>query len=136
MVSRYIYGRMVRLICAMDLVILAPLIVPVVNQHYLVALAGFGVPQGVADGFAVSNLSLMLAQLVGLLGCGWALWRWRNATQEMGRFTGALRLAIALVLLTSYLNTALPVLQLLALLEGLVALVHFVPLRRHIVVID
>ena len=54
----------------------------------------------------------------------------------MGRFTGALRLAIALVLLTSYLNTALPVLQLLALLEGLVALLHFVPLRRHIVVID
>ena len=136
MVSRYIYGRMVRLICAMDLVILAPLIVPVVNKHYLVALAGVGVPQGVADGVAVSNLSLMLAQLVGLLGCGWALWRWRNATQEMGRFTGALRLAIALVLLTSYLNTALPVLQLLALLEGLVALVHFVPLRRHIVVID
>jgi hypothetical protein len=136
MVSRYIYGRMVRLICAMDLVILAPLIVPVVNQHYLVALAGLGAPQGVADGFAVSNLSLMLAQLVGLLGCGWALWRWRNSTQEMGRFTGALRLAIALVLLTSYLNTALPVLQLLALLEGLVALLHFVPLRRHIVVID
>jgi len=136
MVSRYIYGRMVRLICAMDLVILAPLIVPVVNQHYLVALAGLGVPQGVVDGFSVSNLSLMLAQLVGLLGCGWALWRWRNTTQDMGRFTGALRLAIALVLLTSYLNTALPVLQLLALLEGLVALVHFVPLRRHIVVID
>lgn len=136
MVSRYIYGRMVRLICAMDLVILAPLVVPVINQHYLVALAGFGEPQGVADGFAVSNLSLMLAQMVGLLGCGWALWRWRNSTQEMGRFTGALRLAIALVLLTTYLNTALPVLQLLALLEGLVALVHFVPLRRHIVVID
>ncbi|WP_208990653.1 hypothetical protein [Pseudovibrio sp. Tun.PSC04-5.I4] len=62
-------------------------------------------------------VQLLFGQMLGVLGTGWAIWRWRNMPFSIGRYEGILRIFFAASMLWSFSLTLHPILLLFALVD-------------------
>lgn len=59
-------------------------------------------------------IQLMMVQLLGVIGTGWTVWRWRNVSQELGVFEGGLRFFVAATLFWAFVQAGQPLLLVFA----------------------
>lgn len=104
------YTIVQRVACAYDFLALMPLAVPFLTLLQLAALGQINALMGGKSWPNFSELDLMFVQLMGLIGTGWALWRWRNLTLEIGRFEGYLRFLVASSFGFAFVQTGHPLL--------------------------
>jgi hypothetical protein len=62
--------------------------------------------------------------MLGILGVGWSIWRWRTMSYEIGRFEGVLRIVFATAMVLTYLQTLQPLLLIFAAIDIIGGVLH------------
>lgn len=106
-----------RSVCIYDVLALAPLALPFVAAAHLETLGRINALLGGQDWPVFEPIPLMMAQLLGVIGTGWTVWRWMNMSRRIGLFEAALRAMVAGILLLAFKETAQPILLALAIIE-------------------
>ncbi|WP_299425231.1 hypothetical protein [uncultured Shimia sp.] len=110
--SRYV--TLQKAVCGYDILALLPFALPFVNVQHLATMGQVNALLG-GDVWPVFDpIQLMMVQLLGVIGTGWTVWRWRNVSREIGIFEGGLRLLVAATLLGAFVQTGQPLLLMFA----------------------
>ena len=108
--------------CIYDFLALLPLAIPFINVEHLATMGVINEFFGGASWPLFSAIQLLFVQLLGVIGTGWTIWRWRNMSVELGIFEGILRLVVGLVLLVAFFELQQPLLAIFSLIDLLLAL--------------
>lgn len=125
MLSVQRYQSIVKAFCLYDLLALLPLAIPVVNAQHLATLSQINMLLGGSAWEVFSDIQLMFVQMLGILGTGWAIWRWRFFSVEIGRFEGGLRLLFSATLLWAFWLTSHPLLLVFAVIDLIATILHW-----------
>ncbi|MBO6899286.1 MAG: hypothetical protein JJ868_18105 [Shimia sp.] len=110
--ERYVTAQ--RAVCVYDFLALLPFALPFVNVQQLATMGQVNTLLG-GDFWPVFDpIQLMMVQLLGVIGTGWTVWRWRNVSRELGVFEGGLRFFAASTLLWAFVQTGQPLLLVFA----------------------
>ncbi|WP_412552102.1 hypothetical protein [Shimia sp. MIT1388] len=110
--SRYV--TLQKAVCGYDILALLPFALPFVNVQHLATMGQVNALLG-GDVWPIFDpIQLMMVQLLGVIGTGWTVWRWRNVSREIGVFEGGLRLWVAATLLWAFAQTGQPLLLVFA----------------------
>ncbi|MCP4209737.1 MAG: hypothetical protein GY767_22210 [Shimia sp.] len=110
--SRYV--TLQKTVCVYDVLALLPFALPLVNAQHLATMGQVNAVLG-GDFWPVFDpIQLMMVQLLGLIGTGWTVWRWRNVSREIGVFEGGLRFFVVATLTWAFVQTGQPLLLVFA----------------------
>lgn len=110
--SRYV--TLQKAVCGYDILALLPFALPFVNVQHLATMGQVNALLGGDVWPMFDPIQLMMVQLLGVIGTGWTVWRWRNVSREIGVFEGGLRLWVAATLLWAFAQTGQPLLLVFA----------------------
>ncbi|MBL4630709.1 MAG: hypothetical protein JKY14_05950 [Paraglaciecola sp.] len=111
-----------RVVCIYDFLAILPLAIPFVNSEHLATMGLINEVLGGDNWPSFSAIPLLFVQLLGVIGTGWTIWRWRNMSVKLGVFEGILRLFVALVLLMAFFELQQPLLAVFGVMDILLAL--------------
>ena len=111
-----------RVVCIYDFLAILPLAIPVVNIEHLATMGLINEFLGGDNWPSFSAIPLLFVQLLGVIGTGWTIWRWRNMSVKLGVFEGILRLFVALILLMAFFELQQPLLAVFGIIDILLAL--------------
>lgn len=104
------YVTLQKAVCGYDFLALLPFALPFVNVQQLATMGQVNTLLG-GDFWPVFDpIQLMMVQLLGVIGTGWTVWRWRNVSRELGVFEGGLRFSVAATLFWVFVQTGQPLL--------------------------
>jgi hypothetical protein len=126
MLSHTSYRRIFKLFCIYDVLALAPFAVPFLNNAHLETLSYFNVVLGGQTWPTFLPVHLLFGQMLGVLGAGWAVWRWRNMSFSIGRYEGFLRFFFAASLVWAFVLTHHPILLMFAAIDLIGGALHIV----------
>ena len=90
MISYSSYKRIFYAFCIYDIVALLPLFIPYINNLHIATLDSFNQSLGGMPFGEFTLVHMLFLQMLGLVGTGWAVWRLRHFSLEIGRFEGLL----------------------------------------------
>ena len=130
MLNKRNYRRIIRTFCIYDVLALLPMAIPLANEQHIATLASINVLLGGQHWPELHLIDLMFIQMLGILGVGWAYWRWKHANNiHLGRFEGYLRLAFSLTLIQYSLTGAYPLLLMFAVIDAIATVLHLLPIK-------
>ncbi|QBG36358.1 hypothetical protein [Litorilituus sediminis] len=133
MLDKRNYRRMIRTFCIYDVIALLPMTIPLANELHIATLAHINVLLGGQYWLEPQLIDLMFIQMLGILGVGWAYWRWQHANNiHLGRFEGYLRLAFSLTLIQYSLTGAYPLLLIFAVIDAIATVLHLLPIKTDL----
>lgn len=119
-------------VCVYDVLALLPFALPLVNVQHLATMGQVNALLG-GDVWPVFDpIQLMMVQLLGVIGTGWTVWRWRNVSREIGVFEGGLRFFVVAALFWAFVQSGQPLLLVFAGIDVVfgAALLMGIPLRE------
>lgn len=119
-------------VCVYDVLALLPFALPLVNEQHLATMGQVNALLG-GDVWPVFDpIQLMMVQLLGVIGTGWTVWRWRNVSREIGVFEGGLRFFVVAALFWAFVQSGQPLLLVFAGIDVVfgAALLMGIPLRE------
>jgi hypothetical protein len=120
------YTIIVKTFCVYDVLALLPMAVPVINSEHIATLSKINVLLGGIDWDTFLPINLLFVQMLGILGVGWAIWRWKNISVEIGRYEGYLRILFSAALFWAYLLTQHPIILIFAVIELIASILHLI----------
>ena len=130
------YLNIVRGFAFYDILALAPFALPWIARLQLETFGQIQEVLGVggAPVTAVGPNEMVFFNMLGIVGVGWAIWRLRNLTIELGIFEGWLRAGFALALLyAGLINGGSGLLLIFGLIDVIAAPLHLLGYRFRIV---
>ncbi|EEA93367.1 hypothetical protein [Pseudovibrio sp. JE062] len=131
MFSQSSYQRLFRFFCIYDVLALAPFAIPFINSAHIETLSSLNVALGGQTWPVFLSVQLLFGQMLGVLGTGWTIWRWRNFSVSIGRYEGILRLFFAASMLWAYALSHHPILLMFAVIDGVGGVLHLASPQRQ-----
>jgi hypothetical protein len=100
--------------------------IPVVNSEHISTLSKINVLLGGSDWGNFSAINLLFVQMLGILGVGWAIWRWKYVSVEIGRYEGYLRALFSVALFWAYFLTQHPIILIFAVIDLIASVLHLI----------
>ncbi|WNZ53912.1 hypothetical protein QT397_00645 (plasmid) [Microbulbifer sp. MKSA007] len=131
MFSQSSYHRIFRFFCIYDVLALAPFAIPFLNSAHIETLSSLNIALGGQAWPVFPPVQLLFGQMLGVLGTGWAIWRWRNFSVSIGRYEGILRLFFAASMLWAYALSPHPLLLVFAVIDIVGGVLHLASPQRQ-----
>ncbi|MEJ2610972.1 MAG: hypothetical protein P8179_13025 [Candidatus Thiodiazotropha sp.] len=126
MLSYKRYKIIVKTFCVYDILALLPMAVPVINSEHIATLSKINILLGGADWGTFLPIHLLFIQMLGILGAGWAIWRWKYISVEIGRYEGYLRILFSVTLFWAYFLTQHPIILIFAVIDLIASILHLI----------
>ena len=126
MLSYRIYKIIVKTFCVYDVLALLPMAVLVINSEHIATLSKINVLLGGTDWDTFLPMNLLFVQMLGILGVGWAIWRCKNISVEIGRYEGYLRILFSAALFWAYFLTQHPIILIFAVIDLIASILHLI----------
>lgn len=126
MLSYKKYKMIIKAFCIYDMLALLPMAVPIVNSKHIATLSQVNVLLGGSAWENFSSIQLLFVQMLGILGTGWAIWRWNNVSIKIGRYEGILRLLFSAAMFWAYSLTHYPIILIFAIIDFIAAVLHLI----------
>jgi len=110
--------------CIYDLLALTPLFIPYLNTAHLATLDSLNQALGGAGFDHFAPLHMMFVQMLGIVGTGWAIWRWRNFSTEIAQYEGVLRLVFSGLFFSASLSLNMPLLFIFFIIDLIGGVLH------------
>jgi len=120
------YKIIVKTFCVYDVLALLPMAVPGINSEHIVTLSKINVLLGGIDWDTFLPMNLLFVQMLGILGVGWAIWRWKHISVEIGRYEGYLRILFSSALFWAYYLTHHPIILIFAVVDLIASILHLI----------
>jgi hypothetical protein len=118
------YKTIIKTFCVYDVLALLPMAIPVMNSEHISTLSKIDVLLGGSDWGNFSAINLLFVQMLGILGVGWAIWRWKYVSVEIGRYEGYLRALFSAALFWAYFSTQHPIILIFAVIDLIASILH------------
>jgi hypothetical protein len=124
MLSYKKYKIIIKTFCIYDVLALLPMAIPFVNSEHIGTLSEINVLLGGDVWDTFSTIQLLFVQMLGVLGVGWAIWRWNNISIKIGRYEGYLRILFSASMFWAYALTHYPIILIFAIIDAIAAILH------------
>ncbi|MEJ2424283.1 MAG: hypothetical protein P8101_07425 [Candidatus Thiodiazotropha sp.] len=120
------YKTIIKTFCVYDVLALLPMAIPAINSEHISTLSKINVLLGGSDWDKFSAINLLFVQMLGILGVGWAIWRWKYVSVEIGRYEGYLRALFSVALFWAYFSTQHPIILIFAVIDLIASILHLI----------
>jgi len=134
LISPIAYKRIFITFCIYDLVALTPFFLPYLNTAHLSTLDSLNQILGGSAFDSFSHIHMLFVQMLGVLGTGWAVWRWRNFSVEIAQFEGILRLVFSGVFFSASFKLNMPLLFVFCVIDFVGGILHLNPAKDKTIV--
>lgn len=126
MLSYKNYKKIIKTFCIYDVLALLPMAIPVMNSEHISTLSKINVLLGGSDWGNFTATNLLFVQMLGVLGVGWAIWRWKYISVEIGRYEGYLRALFSITMFWAYFLTQHPIILIFAVIDLISSILHLI----------